>query len=351
MKKRKKAELKPQAKAYWRSFYWTTNIMKRYFKGELPAHEEKQVAEKLDAIVDNVFAAGKPNLWIVDTHLDKADRIIRKNVFEHLGLPVILKKKAGSIYLRLSKYAAVAAVFLLLIGFSYWGLQPKPNIHKQTLSQYSKPTLLLQTASNKIDSILLPDGTLAYLNGNSRLSYKAGAFNKDKREVWLSGEAYFNVAKNPSKPFIIHSNGMETKVLGTSFNVKAYAALSEQVVSVSTGNVMVYDGKGQSVHITPNQKAVFDKQANTLTTGATNSSLASSWRNGNIVFDHSDNQEIALRIRQRFGKEVILRGNALKGAHFIASYPQQTTLEEIVKTIALTNNVTYTITYNQVIFK
>ncbi|MGC3977461.1 MAG: FecR domain-containing protein [Paludibacteraceae bacterium] len=349
MKKRKPVELKAENKKYWSSFYWMTHTLEIYFEGKFFSPENKNVEEQLDAIAGNVLGKEAGNLS--PAQIDKADCIIRGNVLKQLGLPQIKQGKKSYPIIPHSRYAT-AAIFFLLIGFSYWGLRTESSFRQQYLSWSVKPELILQTADRELKTQQLPDGTKVYLNGGGRLSYKAGAFNKNNREVWLEGEAFFNVAKNPEKPFIIHSpDGMQTQVLGTSFNVKAYPGLNEQVISVRTGKVKVSDENGRAVQITPNRKAVFNRKNNTLTTGITDGDLAASWRKGNIVFDHAGRDEIAFRIQQQFGKEVVMQNNVLTGIHFIASYPPQTPLEQIVKTIAFTNGVQYEIDKNQVIFK
>lgn len=345
--------LKLETAKYWRSFYRITNTLERYFNGRLKADEEKDVRKTLDAFAERVLGEEKTD--IPEVHLKRADRIIRTNVFKQLGLPfspLSGEKKTAVFSLHFVKYATTAAVLLLLIGFSYWGFHPESAFRQQYLSWSVEPELLLQTADSERKTLRLPDGTCFFLNGNSSICYKPGAFNKSSRELWLTGEAFFEVAKDPAKPFIIHSpGGLRTTVLGTSFNVKAYPELNEQVVSVLTGKVTVSGKGGEPIRITPGQKAVFNWQVNSLTAGTTDGELAASWRNDRIVFDGADRREIALRIRQRFGKEVTIQNNTLAAAHFNASYPPQTSLEQIVKAIALACEVQYTINENQIIFK
>jgi ferric-dicitrate binding protein FerR (iron transport regulator) len=353
MKRKKEAMLKPEAKEYWRSFYRITNILEHYFLGQLKTDEKREIKKHLDALSGKVLGLGNTN--IPEAHLNRADRIIRKNVFEQLGLPLYPlpeERKTAVLSLRFSKLVAVAAAVLFVIGFSWWGLRHESAFRQQYLAWSVEPGLLLQTEGSEQKSIRLPDGTRLHLNGGSLLSYHAAAFNKNRRELWLTGEAFFEVAKDPEKPFIIHSpGGMQTTVLGTSFNLKAYPGLNEQVVSVCTGKVLVSTGDGESVRITPDRKAVFNRQVNTLTAATSVGELAASWRNGHIVFDCADREEIALRIRQQFGKEVVIQNDVLADAHFIASYPPQTALEQIVKAIALSGEAQYTINENQVIFR
>lgn len=299
MKKKKNVVLKEESKKFWSSLYWITNTLENYFEGRLTSLENKKIEQQLNDISEKTLGKEAENLS--RRELTKADHKIKINVFKQLQLPLDKREKPLYTSIGYPKYAVIAAIFLLLIGLSYWGFNPKSAFRQQYFSWTVKPELLFQTSDSQLASRILSDGTKIYLNGNSRLSYKAGAFNKKTREVWLTGEAFFQVVHNPEKPFIIHSpDGLQTKVLGTSFNVKAYPGLNEQVISVRTGKVKITGEKGQMVQITPNQKAVFNNKNHTLETRATDGELAASWRNGNIVFDYAGKDEITLRLRQKF---------------------------------------------------
>jgi ferric-dicitrate binding protein FerR (iron transport regulator) len=352
MKRKKRVPLDPEAKKYWMSFYWMTNVLDRYFKGRLGAGEKREVEEGLDTLAGRVLGE---KAKISPDRLDRADYLIRKNVFKQLELsftPLPGERKRVTFPLRLSRYAAVAAVLLLVAGLSYRGLRPGSAFRQQYLSWSVDPELLLQTAAGERKTLRLPDGTLLYLNGESRLGYKAGAFNRDKRELWLAGEAFFEVAKDPARPFIVHSpGGMRTTVLGTSFNLKAYPGLNNQVVSVSAGSVLVSAGDGNSLRVAPGEMAILDRHLNTLSAGVARGEIAASWCDGNIVFNQADGMEVASRLRQLFGIEVVILDDALAGLHFMASYPARATLEQIAGGIALAGGARCAIDENRVVFK
>jgi hypothetical protein len=113
MKKKKIITLKPETETYWRSFYWLTNTLERYFNETLDGEEKKEVEKNLDFIAQQVFGEEKATLR--EAHFMEADRMIRENVFKHLGLPVE-ERKTSKLFLLCSKYAAAAAIFLLLLG-------------------------------------------------------------------------------------------------------------------------------------------------------------------------------------------------------------------------------------------
>ena len=120
----------------------------------------------------------------------------------------------------------------------------------------------------EIKKIVLEDGTTITLQPSAKLTYP-GHFAGDKREVYLEGEAFFDVVKNPAKPFLVHSGNLITQVLGTSFTIKPNRKFNTIMVEVKTGKVAVYENnnsgklnasqpKNQGAIITPNQKAVYD---------------------------------------------------------------------------------------------
>src|SRR5690606_36092602 len=119
------------------------------------------------------------------------------------------------------------------------------------------------------------------LNAESRLLYPS-RFRGGRREVTLVGEAYFEVAHQADKPFIIHSGKLITQVLGTSFNIKAYENDPDIKVAVLTGKVGVRNltGNQKAVFLTPNQEAVYNKAINSIGKQKVDASLSVSWKDG-----------------------------------------------------------------------
>jgi transmembrane sensor len=110
----------------------------------------------------------------------------------------------------------------------------------------------------------LADGSQVWLEKNGKLRYQKD-FSGTMREVYLTGEAFFDVTKNPNKPFVVYANGLVTKVLGTSFRVKAQANAPTVTVDVKTGVVSVYaqqldPAQAKPMVLLPNQKAVFQRE-------------------------------------------------------------------------------------------
>ncbi len=165
-----------------------------------------------------------------------------------------------------------AAAVVLFLGIGWWYLQQnnsKSVIYTELTANASTALIEKENNTDKPLLITLSDGSSILLQHGSRLSYPAN-FEGDKREVFLDGEAFFEVAKNPEKPFFVYANELVTKVLGTSFNIKSFKGQKEIQVIVRTGKVSVFklnevqNSKNvkilEGVVIIPNQQIIFDKE-------------------------------------------------------------------------------------------
>lgn len=179
------------------------------------------------------------------------------------------------------RWLMAAASVLLAVGLGWWlqhsYLQSEDGTGRQPVTiQMESPRFRQKITTDKPQLVALPDGSSVILQKGSRLQYPR-QFSGGKRIVHLTGEALFEVAKDRSHPFLVYANGLVTKVVGTSFNVKAYAADKDVVVTVRTGRVAVFaqsDRRQQQkaslpalegVVLTPNQQLVFVRRDIRLT--------------------------------------------------------------------------------------
>jgi ferric-dicitrate binding protein FerR (iron transport regulator) len=132
------------------------------------------------------------------------------DAYKHTDQPIILKK-------NLFKRWLIAASFMVVSSFAFYLLY-----HKNSNSISYAPDTEIVCGKRMRKKIVLPDGTNVWLNTNSKLQYDNSMLYKDRREVKLYGEAFFDVAKDKKHPFIIHTQKIAVKVLGTAFNIKAY---------------------------------------------------------------------------------------------------------------------------------
>jgi transmembrane sensor len=190
----------------------------------------------------------------------------------------------------------------------------------------------------------LPDGSVVYLNTDTRIGIATAYFNKEKREIWLEeGEAFFEIAKNPEKPFIIHSIGLQTTVLGTSFNIKAYKELDESSVSVRDGKVQVMHQSNLLGVFTKNQQITFNKTTGSTVKSEINWEDAASWMENRLVMNGANAKEFKLRLKQHFNVIIEIKNNKLDGKLLSCSFPNDVSLKEVMEGISLLYNIKYTL--------
>ena len=177
----------------------------------------------------------------------------------------------------------VAAAITVLIGFGWLytrqtDLSNNPSVDRQPLAQANQPLSEKVNATNRPQTVLLSDGSTITLEPNSRLSFPA-SFTGTERTVYLRGEAFFEVARNTAKPFLVYANESVTKVLGTSFRVKATENDPTVQVAVRTGRVSVYSKtafaqlqrrettQAEGVVLLPNQQVTFSRSDGRLVKG------------------------------------------------------------------------------------
>ena len=161
------------------------------------------------------------------------------------------------------------------------------------------------TAKNSIEIVQLPDHSTVSLNKNSRIVYLHRA-NSDKRVVRLSGEAFFDVQKNPQKPFVVKTGDTEVRVLGTSFNVKSKGQTVE--VAVSSGKVNFGNGH-DGITLIANEKGIYRKGKFSKESLIGYNHIA--WKTGEVVFSNNTLQEVAKMLNDSFDeiKDVQIKTN------------------------------------------
>lgn len=242
------------------------------------------------------------------------------------------------------QYAA-AAVLVLFIAGGIWMVSRNSESYKSFRAEARQSWVT--DPSHRV-SVTLPDGTLVKVNAGSRLEIAKASFGQNKREVWLMGEAYFDVTKDPEKPFIIHTGSMQTIVRGTSFNVKAYEELGEKVVTVRNGRVEVVENDKTLAVLTANRQLTLNTINHSVDTTSISWQDAAGWVNGRLVLNGAGAEELRLRLKQQYGVTVHIQGNALDGQRLSGSFDPGSNLSEVMNTIAVIYGIHFTIANNEV---
>jgi transmembrane sensor len=237
--------------------------------------------------------------------LDQSELNFERNKFlEHLNLIGSQSSESKQILNHKSLWyytSRIAAVFVVAVGISVSIFQQSGKFSIETVSL---ETTIKQNPAGQKSTIYLSDGTKVILNAQSSLLYN-NDFGSEKREVKLTGEAFFEVSKDPKKPFIVRTGDIITTVLGTSFNVNAFPEMRNIQVAVMTGKVKVEtsanaddSNTAQELHLLPTEMAVYNTTDKTLV--PTKFSLEEiSWKDG-IIFFKNTNEPMALAKLERW---------------------------------------------------
>jgi transmembrane sensor len=250
------------------------------------------------------------------------------------------------VWKRIARIAAML-VFLAGIGIGAYKIFISPT----SSTQVQADLVQKQNAKGVKSTIELADGSKIWLNADSKVQYPP-LFTGSTREVYLNGEAFFDIAKNPAKPFIIHLSNGTVRVLGTSFNIKAYDNEPVVETSVATGKVAFIpklrnNQEADTIFLTPNNKVVYRVKEEKIITTATVSAEDKGWTEGKMVFRSMLFKDIAIELERSFGKKIVFKDEEVANFRLTGSF-QNNTLAEILFYLSKTKAFTYTISDREI---
>ena len=196
-------------------------------------------------------------------------------------------------------------------------------------------------------SLTLPDGTQVWLNSHTHITYDSD-YGKKERSVLLSGEAYFEVAKDKKHRFIVKAGDLEVEALGTAFNVKAYDEDKELTATLFEGSIRAV-AENETAVLSPDQHVRFDKASRRLfIEKPTNSSYARMWRNDELAFDGETLSEIAVLLNRIYGVNIRFASENIKDYKFYGVI-KNNSLENVIELISLTVPILYEIRQDTIV--
>lgn len=252
-----------------------------------------------------------------------------------------------------SFWAKAAAAILLLIGLA-WGW----NIvfDKRHVSEQLVYTEIIVPIGEK-SQVLFSDGTHVWINSGSRFKYPVN-FNNSDRNVFLEGEAYFDVKKKKGTKFTVNTQDAKIQVLGTAFNVKSYPEDKKTQTTVVRGQVRVESkiSKDAPVIIYPDQMATIHEGSgittpeiksstnNLVITNKVNSAVIACWKDDLLVFADETFEDIAIKMERWYNIKIVIDDNELKQARYNGKFVHNETIYEVLEAIKITTAINYTIT-------
>lgn len=305
----------------------------KYERGEASAEER--------ALVDTFCQEVQVRQVLDEWGLSKQEAV-RVRLIMRISRSVHAHDVAEKHHIR-QRYARVwwsAAVVLMTLGaWSYyqWFYQPAPAVAYVT-----------HTASlGERRTIKLPDGSKVVLNAGSTITYPK-LLTGQKREINLLGEAFFEVAHDKRRPFIVTSHTLSTTALGTSFDIDAYDSLHVHV-ALMTGSVKVNTtGSEQAgVVLTPGESANYDLQSGSIQVETSDQKKWLAWKSNILYFEEASHQEVFRALERWYGVSVDMK-NRPKEAWTYSGEFEQMTLELVLNTIQFSQHFRYVITPDKV---
>lgn len=267
-----------------------------------------------------------------DEQKEKIKDEINASIWENIDNQSQNDKKIIPLKTWIPKIAAAIIIGLCAAGFLFFRNKPstKPNqlysVHKQ------KPNLFL----------VLPDGSRVILNYGSKLSYASSFNGLSKREVYLIGEAFFDIKHNNLKPFIVHTGKVKTTVLGTAFDVKAVPGEKNITVTVTRGRVKVSDDKRVLGIIIPNQQITFNQQKSVSTQTNIDAQNYTIWTaRDDLYFEDISFGDAAKVLEERFKVKILFLDPAIQSKHFTSTFNKSASLDQALKSICEFNDAFY----------
>jgi transmembrane sensor len=318
---------------------------------------------KKDIPSEKIFEGIIGKLKITDDKLKEGDLILKGLKYDQLH-------SRRAIINKCVRYAAIIVIASLVSGIAYFTIS-KSKTEDVALNEITVPY------GSRI-SITLNDSSLVWINSGSRLSYPTN-FARDKREVYLEGEAFFDIQKNPKQPFYVKTSDLDIKVLGTRFNVKSYPEEDIIETTLISGQLMLipkqsYVSDGQQTMLHSDQKAYYSKEAKKLELGkqeyiedikpaAKESSnlvktktieniehmtIETSWKDELLIFRDEPFSSLAKRLERWYGVEIILKDSEVGDYKFTGTIRNET-VEQAMKAFSVASSINYSIDQNTVV--
>jgi transmembrane sensor len=283
---------------------------------------EFRVKTELTDILDNTNVTGEE---------EKELRHLFEKIWELISESENKKKKRFLPVNSLLKLAASLLLGLVIGKLVFTGYkETEPNYYTSIAPKGS------------VSQMILPDSTFIYLNSGSTLKYIING-KKGKREVFLNGEAWFQVQRSADKPFIVHTGFYDVNVMGTEFNVKAYAEEANVVTTLEKGSLLVTSGNTslqEPLLLKPGQNLVYNKETSTLAVGNVNTRLYTSWKENKLIFINMSFRELVVLLERKYGVDMRVEDPEILNYHYDGTIKNESIIQ-VMNLLKLTLPIDY----------
>jgi ferric-dicitrate binding protein FerR (iron transport regulator) len=271
------------------------DILYRFFEGTTTIEEEESVRN-----------------WIESSDDNYADFLRERKIYDALLLSTPSKISRQSFHQHITPWIAstVASIALLVIA---------TGLFFYTESSKSQQYNTIIVPPGQRINLILADNTNVWLNANTTFRYPS-KFARKNREVFLDGEAWFDVSKNKKKPFIVKTDQGEVRVTGTTFNLEAYSEYKNFVTSLFEGSVDIYQNNAKLATLKPNQKGMLQNDRYFISTIDNTDEYL--WRNGLIAFNNMKLEDILLELEKYFDIQIEINTKKLPQHRYTGKFRQ-----------------------------
>lgn len=360
------------------------DLLSRFIDGEISDQELNTLYRAIDK--DDMPEELKPwfyNLWEKAPHAN--DDYNPSSLFNEIVTKVSISKEkrdedgeylefklnkqldqGRKIFRMVFKYAAV-----FIVAFALTALFFQTKERETFISKYDENVNELSVPKGSKTSVMLSDGTEIWLNAESKLKYPA-KFKNNKREVYIEGEGYFDVADDELHPFIVHTSDIKIKVLGTKFNIKSYPDEDRIETTLIAGSILIEEIKqkpligNKALQLKPNDHAVFLKsteklslidkitrkekavQSNASIKEITNTQDLVSWKENKLVFKREKFSKVVRELERWYNVHINLEFDEMKDYTYTGSFEDET-IEQALEALRITTPFEYKINRNRII--
>ena len=303
-------------------------LLYKYFKGTTSEEEERLILDWVDASPENRKAFQKERM-LYDIALFTDEKQMNRKDRKARIIPM----------LRWSARIAAVVIVAISFGFLFKNYQYEKSACQQTIT----------VPAGQRAQITLADGTKVWLNSKSTLTY-ASNFGRKERNVELDGEAYFEVAFDSLKPFIVMTGGMEVQVLGTKFNIKAYTDDQAIFTTLVSGSVQIKER--ESAHtalLRPDEQCIYTTHDGRMRIHTVDPQVSLGWIHGRFVFENETLEEILKQLGRWYDVKIFFRDPQVAGYRFTGNVGRFDQISTLLRMIEKAYDISFTISDDTVI--
>lgn len=314
----------------------------KYIKGECSPDEKKSVIEWVKTDNENQKRFNILKAEYIASALSTFDN-------QDIDIPYcnFLAKRSGK-----KKYYSIAIIAsVIIIPFVSWFVFNTSSNNNKIVDNtefLGSNTQSVTTGFGDHKKVTLPDGSTVVLNSGSTLLFSK-KFEGNVRKVALTGEAFFDIKKNIDKPFIVTTNHIKIKVLGTSFNIKSYPDDEKTETTLVTGKVeVIQNKKKESVFLKPSERATFYTNNNKISVDSVNSYNIVAWQEGKLIFDKTPLKQVVSDLKRNYNVEFMIMSDSLFKYKYTGKF-DNLTLEEVLELLKISSPINYKYENNKII--